>query len=105
MRHRPRVPRPWKTIRCDICQGPIVSQNERETHKFCMGKPQQCSCGQPSIPHPKCRLCKGSGRAEGDLRKGEICELCPPDAPCVACCMKSMLARIRKEREAELESR
>jgi hypothetical protein len=73
-----------------------MSQNDRETHKSCMGKPMLCDCGQPSIPYPLCTFCKGSGRAEGDLKK-DICYLCPP-GPCVRCCSKALLDRVRAER-------
>lgn len=99
LRHRPRQPRPWRSIACEICGRGILSQNDRETHKTCMGKPMLCDCGQPSIPFPLCTHCKGSGRSEGDLRKGEVCYLCPL-GPCVGCAWKAMSDRIREMRDA-----
>ena len=62
-------------------------------HPHCQGKPQPCSCGQPSMAFPLCAGCKGTGRIEGD-----ICLLCPP-GPCVTCCAKALIGRVRGERD------
>lgn len=97
LRHRPRVPRPYRKVACDICGQYEATTEDRFTHPYCMGKPMLCDCGQPSIPQPNCATCKGSGRVAGDLKKGEICYLCAI-GPCVSCVMNAMLAHVRAER-------
>ena len=78
---------------CSVCGRKAISTTGPDyVHLACMAKPKPCECGQASMPHPLCTHCRGSGRING-----ELCPYCPP-GPCVACCAKALISRIRDEK-------
>lgn len=85
--------RPHRSVPCDICGRKALTQEDRFTHEHCMGKPNPCLCGAPSMACPDCPTCHGSGR----LKDRTICNACPP-GPCVSCCVKELLGRVRAGR-------
>lgn len=85
--------RPVRAVPCDICGRKALTSEDRYVHDHCQGTIQPCPCGQPSMPFPDCPTCHGSGR----LGDRTICNACPP-GPCVGCCSKALLERVRAER-------
>jgi hypothetical protein len=96
-----RVPNAVRPVPCAVCNKTILATDDYVVNPACQGKPAPCECGQPSMPYPNCAHCKGSGRIGGDLKRGELCTLCPPDAPCVSCCAKALIQRCRDARDGD----
>jgi hypothetical protein len=96
-----RVPNAVRPVPCSVCNKIILATEDYAIHAACQGKPAPCECGQPSMPYPNCAHCKGSGRIDGDLKKGELCGFCPEGAPCVSCCAKALIKRCTSERDKE----
>jgi hypothetical protein len=90
---RLRTPRATIVATCSICGRKGLSDQPTYTHVECLAKPKPCECGQPSMPHPHCTHCRGSGRLNNQL-----CPYCPP-GPCIECCWSALHDRIIQTRE------
>lgn len=95
---RLRTPRATIVANCSICGKKGLSDEPTFTHTTCLAKPRPCTeddCEQPSMPHPPCTHCKGSGR----IADNNICVYCPP-GPCIGHAWKALRDRIIRARTA-----